>query len=82
MEAIVCSTVHPFVHISFLENVDCNEVWFEASDFSYTINTGSSWRILLDILLLPCVREILQLVVVGMSLLCIQMLNTGIHGCP
>jgi hypothetical protein len=34
---------------------------FEASDFSYTINTGTSPGLLSDILLLPCVREILQL---------------------
>ena len=33
---------------------------FEASGFCYTINTGSSPGLFLDILLLPCVMEILQ----------------------
>ena len=57
------SILHPFVHTSLLANVHCNEslVWFEASGFCYTINTGSSLGLLSDILLLPCVMEILQL---------------------
>lgn len=42
----------------------CNDslVWFEASGFYHTISTGSSLRLLSDIILmLPCVMEILQL---------------------
>jgi hypothetical protein len=35
--------------------------WFEAWGFCYTINTGSSLGLLLDILLLLCIMEILQL---------------------
>lgn len=34
-------------------------VWFKASDLCYTISTGSSVGLLLDIL--PCVTEFLQL---------------------
>ena len=51
----------PFVHTSLLANVHCNEslVWFEASDFCYTGNTGSSLRRLSDVLLLPRVMEFL-----------------------
>jgi hypothetical protein len=36
-------------------------VWFKGSGFCYTINTGSSLGLLLDILLLPRAMEILQL---------------------
>jgi hypothetical protein len=36
-------------------------VWYEASGFCYAINTGISWGLLSDILLLPCVMEVLQL---------------------
>ena len=36
-------------------------VWFQASGFCYTINTGSSPELFLDILPLPCVMELLQL---------------------
>ncbi|KAL6040579.1 hypothetical protein STEG23_015980, partial [Scotinomys teguina] len=36
-------------------------VWFETSGFYYTINAGPSLRLCSDILLLPCVVEILQL---------------------
>ncbi|KAL6089636.1 hypothetical protein STEG23_027374 [Scotinomys teguina] len=41
----------------------CKEslVWFKASGFYYTIDAGSSLELLLDILLLPCVVKILQL---------------------
>jgi hypothetical protein len=47
---LVCLTVHSFLQTSLLTNVHCNKllVWYEASDFCYTINTGTS----LDILLL------------------------------
>jgi hypothetical protein len=34
-------------------------VWFEASGFCYTINTGSSWGLLSNILLMSCVKEML-----------------------
>jgi hypothetical protein len=34
-------------------------VWYKAFGFSYSKNTGSSLRLLLDILLLPWVIEIL-----------------------
>jgi hypothetical protein len=59
----VCHSVYPFVYTSLLANIHCNEsmVWFVASGFCYTINTGSSPGLLLDILLPPCVMEILQL---------------------
>lgn len=36
-------------------------MWFQASGFCYTINPGSSWDLLLVILLLPCGLELLQL---------------------
>lgn len=36
-------------------------VWFKASGFYYTINTGSSLGLLQALLLLPCVMWILQL---------------------
>ena len=44
------------------KQLQCNKplVWLEASSFCYTINTGSSPRLLSDILLLPCVMETLQ----------------------
>jgi hypothetical protein len=49
----VWPTVHTFVHTSLLGN-DCNEslVWFEASGFCYTVNTGSSMGLLSALLLL------------------------------
>ena len=55
--------VKPFAQTVLLANVHCSEslVWFEASGFCYTINTGSSLGLLLDTLLSPCVMEILQL---------------------
>jgi hypothetical protein len=52
---MVCSTVYTlFAQTVFLANVLCNEslVWFETSDFCYTINIGSSPGLLLDILFL------------------------------
>lgn len=57
----VYSTVHPFVHTSLLVNVHCNDmkVWYEPSGFCYSINTGTSLGLLLDILLLPCVLKVL-----------------------
>lgn len=67
MEATVCvpecHTVYLFVHTAWLADVHCNEslVWFEASGFCYTINTGSLLGLLSDILLLPCVMELLCL---------------------
>ena len=58
MEAGVC---HPFVHICLVANVHCNEsLVCLISDFCYIINTGSLPG-LSDILMLPCVLEILQL---------------------
>ena len=49
--------IHSFAQTALLANVHCNEslVWFKASGFCYTINTGSSLGLLSDILLLPCV---------------------------
>lgn len=51
-----CPTVHSFVHTSFLANVHCCEslVWFKASGFCYTINTGS-------LLGLPCCCPVLYI---------------------
>jgi hypothetical protein len=42
VEAAVCPTVYPFVHTALLADVHYNEslVWFEASGFCYTLNTG------------------------------------------
>jgi hypothetical protein len=59
----VCHTAYSFVHTSFLANVLCNEslVCFKASGFCYTISTGPSLGLLLDMLLFPCVMEILKL---------------------
>jgi hypothetical protein len=61
---IMCHSVSywmPFCPV-LLVNVHCNEslVWFKASSFCYTINTGSSPGLLSDILMWPCVMEILQ----------------------
>ena len=49
----MCHIVHSFAQTALLTNVHCNEpsVWFEASGFCHTINTGSSWEFLSDILL-------------------------------
>lgn len=61
MEAVVCHSVShsiPFVHTSLLVKF---MVWFEAFGFCYTVNIGSSPGLFLDILLLPCVMETLQL---------------------
>ena len=55
-------TVNPFIHIALLASVHCKEslVWFKASGFCYTIDTGPSLGLLLDILLLSCIVENLQ----------------------
>ena len=47
--AAVCHTVDPLVQTIFLANAHCNEllVWFRASGFWYTINTGPSLKLLL-----------------------------------
>lgn len=62
-EAMVCQPVPQctFVYMSLLANVHCNDslVWFEASSFCYTTNTGFSLGLLSNILLLSCVMEIL-----------------------
>lgn len=57
LAAAVHHTVNPFVQTASFANVRCNESldWVEASGFWYTINTGSSPRILSNSLLLPCV---------------------------
>lgn len=59
--AAVCHAVDPSAQTALLENVHCNEalVWFEACEFSYTINPGPSLRLLLNILLLGQVIETL-----------------------
>ena len=59
-----CHTAYPSVHTSLLANAHRNGslVWLEASGFCYTVNTGSSLGLLLDILLLPSISmETLQL---------------------
>lgn len=58
--AVVCHAADPFAETAFLINVHCNEslVWFKAFGFCYTINTGSSLRLLLGILLLSSIMEI------------------------
>ena len=67
MNAVVCHSVSYslsfFVHTSLFTNVYYNEslIWFEASGFCSVINTGSSARLLLNILLLTTYVEILQL---------------------
>lgn len=47
-------TVHYLVHFPLLSSTHCKEslLWFEASGFCFSINTGPSLGILLDILLL------------------------------
>jgi len=52
----------PICPCNLLANVCCNKslVWFKASGFCYTINTGSSLGPLSHILFLPCIIEILQ----------------------
>lgn len=58
-------TVYAFIHIPFLTSVHCKDslASFEPSSCCYTINTGPSIGLLLDILLLLCVLEVLQLLV-------------------
>jgi hypothetical protein len=51
--------VHTFLFAIFHWN--CSLVWVKTSGFCYTINTGSSPGILLDTVLLTCVKKILQL---------------------
>lgn len=60
---MVCHTIQPFAQTALLTKVHCSKrlVWFQASGFCYTMNTGSSPGFLSDILLLPWVMEILQL---------------------
>ena len=65
MDSIVCHSLScslPFVYMSLLRYVHCNEslVCLKAPGFCYTINTGSLLGFLSDILL-PCVMEILHL---------------------
>lgn len=59
-----CVTVCPIVYTLCLHFFDCKYywlvVWYEASGF-YSINTITLLGLLLDILLLPCVMEILKL---------------------
>lgn len=66
VQAAVCHGVSysiPFSQIALFANVHCNEssVWFKASGFCHTINTGSLPGLLSNILFLSCVIEILQL---------------------
>ena len=66
MEAVVCQLcdiAYPFVQTVLLANAHCHEslVCFKASGFCYTINTGSSPGLLSDILMWPCVMEIMAL---------------------
>jgi hypothetical protein len=49
LRKLQCVTAgHPLVHTSLLANVHCSDslVWFQASGFCYTINTGSSLGLL------------------------------------
>jgi hypothetical protein len=50
----VSPTVDPFVYTSLLENVHCNDafVWYKASGFCDSINTGPSLGLLSHLLLL------------------------------
>ena len=53
--------------------------WSGSSGFCYTINTGSSLGLLSDILLLPCVMEILQLWICrAVPLHTLQQLTNGV----
>jgi hypothetical protein len=63
VKAVVYYSVSHLIPFYIIANVHCNEplVWFKASGFCYAINPGSSLGLLLDILLLPCIIEILQL---------------------
>lgn len=56
-------TINPLVRISSLAGVLCKEslIWFEAFGFHYPINARPSLGRLLNILLLFCIVEILQL---------------------
>ena len=58
----MCHTVESFAQTALLANVDYNVslVWFEDSGFCYTISTGSSPEILLDMLLLTFGMETLR----------------------
>jgi hypothetical protein len=60
MEAVVYYTVYPSVHTCTLANFNESLYWFNICSFCDTINIGSSWGLFPVILLLPCVREILQ----------------------
>ena len=55
-----------------LANVHFNEslVWFNASGFCYIISAGSSLGLCSNILLLPCVMEILSFGAVGQASSC------------
>lgn len=66
IRAVICGvscSIFFFSRATLLFNVHCNEslVYFKASDFWYTLNTGLSPKLLLSILLLPQVKEILSL---------------------
>ena len=66
VETMVCHGVSHsilFCPNRSLVNAHCSEalVWFEVSKFCNEINTGSSLRCLVDVLLSPGVRETLML---------------------
>jgi hypothetical protein len=46
-----------------LADIECNdlEIWYEASGFCYYIKIGTLRGLVLNIQVLPCVMEILQL---------------------
>lgn len=50
-----------FIHTSLLADIHCSNslVCYQASGFCYSINTGTSGEFLLDIILLPCIMEVL-----------------------
>ena len=49
-----------FLHLQMFIVMTPNLVRYEASGFCYPISIGASLRLLSDILLLPCVKKILQ----------------------
>ena len=53
-------------------------VWFQASGFCYTISTGAVQGLLPDILLSPCIMEVLQLWFWGTTLYVLQKFVDGV----
>jgi hypothetical protein len=70
----------PFVHTSLLANVHCNEslVLFKASGYCYSINTGTSLGLLLDILCCPVSWRSGSFGSVGLVLSCTPVSGVGV----